>query len=72
MSVEKLLNRLKETSNNVTRALAIADQETIDNRLKVCDGCEFLHPVTKQCKQCGCLTIAKARLKNQKCPIGKW
>lgn len=50
----------------------IQDQSIIDKRLEICNSCEFLTKLTKQCKKCGCFMEFKSKLKNAGCPIGKW
>ena len=46
------------------------DQETRDERIKICEGCEQLRGV--RCAKCGCNTVAKVALATEKCPEGKW
>ena len=41
-------------------------------RLDICNACEELFKLTKQCKKCGCVMTLKAKLKEAKCPLGKW
>lgn len=51
-----------------------ADQQLIDNRLNICKGCPFLTKIVgiDQCEKCSCLISLKAKLKDEKCPEGKW
>jgi hypothetical protein len=52
--------------------------EIIRKRHEICVNCERAtgprHNETKKvkCLECGCLINHKIRLKNEKCPIGKW
>lgn len=48
------------------------DQETSSARYAICSECPELIELTKQCKKCGCFMVAKTKLINAKCPIGKW
>ena len=41
-------------------------------RLSICLECPFLIKATKTCKKCGCFMVAKTKLKEATCPIGKW
>ena len=41
-------------------------------RKSTCKGCDKYRKTLDQCGQCGCFLKAKARLKNQKCPLNKW
>ena len=47
-----------------------ARKNTVEERLAHCNGCE--HNKMGICKRCGCIIQAKARLSNQRCPIGLW
>jgi len=47
------------------------DKDVATARYAICKGCPEL-TITKQCKLCGCFMKAKTRLKDAKCPIGKW
>jgi hypothetical protein len=44
--------------------------EDLQNRLKVCNQCEFL--IEKRCQKCGCYMEYKAKLISAVCPIGLW
>jgi hypothetical protein len=41
-------------------------------RLKDCYTCDRFIKISKQCKECGCVMTAKAKLPHAVCPIGKW
>jgi hypothetical protein len=43
-----------------------------EDRLRICKACPELLPLTSQCKKCGCFMVAKTKLENAKCPLGKW
>lgn len=51
-------------------------QEQIDQRMKICEGCEFYKE--NQCLKCGCSLNREKNYMNklysakQNCPIGKW
>lgn len=45
-------------------------QEERNNRIKICNICEYNR--LKVCTQCGCMIDAKTKLKKAECPIGKW
>jgi hypothetical protein len=51
-------------------------QLEIEERLAVCQSCEFLR--NQHCVKCGCACVEKNRLMNklalatEKCPLGKW
>jgi len=47
-----------------------ARKSTVEERLSHCGDCE--HNKMGICKRCGCIIQAKARLSDQRCPIGLW
>jgi hypothetical protein len=49
-----------------------SDDHLFEHRLSICNSCVVFRKTTKQCKACGCIMPLKARLKDAKCPIGKW
>jgi hypothetical protein len=49
-----------------------SSEEEQNNRINICNSCEFFFKPTKQCKKCGCVMTAKVALKSAKCPINKW
>ena len=46
------------------------DQDIIDKRREICDGCEF--KMGLNCTKCGCFIKAKTRVATVACPVGKW
>lgn len=55
-------------NTNVERA---TDEEE-STRYSLCQDCPEFIKLTTQCKQCGCIMKMKVKLKEAKCPIGKW
>lgn len=47
------------------------DKDEATRRLNICDKCEFFTKA-KRCNQCGCFMVAKTKLKDATCPMGKW
>ena len=41
-------------------------------RLAVCAECEFMIAAENRCSKCGCNLDAKAAMRSQQCPLGKW
>lgn len=64
--------------------MLFASQNTRAARLEICKGCEHFNKSTRSCGTllkkkkvkggtlCGCFMPAKASLKSEACPIGKW
>ncbi len=48
------------------------DESITQYRMKICSECPEFISLTKQCKQCGCVMVLKAKLKNAQCPLKKW
>lgn len=49
-----------------------SDRELIEQRLVVCNSCEWFNKRLAKCKKCGCFMKLKSTLKEAECPIGKW
>jgi hypothetical protein len=41
-------------------------------RLKVCNSCEHLTKLTKECKKDKSFVLETVKIKEQQCPIGAW
>ena len=50
----------------------LKDENVSSERMSICEQCEFLIKITKQCRKCGCMMSLKTKLKDASCPIGKW
>lgn len=48
------------------------DKETVNNRRKICDGCEVRNTAVDMCTACGCYLPAKLKLKLAECPLDRW
>jgi len=42
-----------------------------NQRLSICHKCPSFTKA-KTCKECGCFMVAKTKLKEATCPLGKW
>ena len=49
-----------------------SDAELIEDRLAICNQCEWLRKTSQRCRKCGCFMTLKTTLKQAKCPLGKW
>lgn len=61
---EALVKRVESNFQNVS-------PELLEERLKICGGCEFKQD-NWQCSQCGCYLTIKAKWATENCPKGKW
>jgi uncharacterized paraquat-inducible protein A len=46
--------------------------EQAQNRLAICNACEYFLKPQQRCGKCGCYMAVKTHLKAEKCPVGKW
>jgi len=49
-----------------------ASDKIAEERMSICNNCEFFFKFTKQCKVCMCVMPWKATLADATCPKGKW
>lgn len=71
--VKSLAGTMKDVAGGVLHGEGLLVTEQIYNeRMSVCNGCEFFRQEDKRCSQCGCFMEAKTRLKKTYCPIHKW
>jgi hypothetical protein len=47
-------------------------EDIYNSRMDICNNCEYLINMTKQCMKCGCFMHIKTKIDNAYCPIGKW
>lgn len=50
----------------------IVTEKIYNERMSICNTCEFLRKEDKRCTQCGCFMEAKSRFKKAYCPVHKW
>ncbi|QDP49642.1 MAG: hypothetical protein Unbinned4026contig1003_5 [Prokaryotic dsDNA virus sp.] len=48
------------------------NNEIYNERLAICNSCDYFFKPTGQCKKCLCFMSIKARLSFLSCPINKW
>jgi hypothetical protein len=46
--------------------------EVVEERVKICQKCEWYDAAQHRCKNCGCYLAAKTRFSLESCPIGAW
>jgi hypothetical protein len=68
------LERMKAKAKELaTEELPIfATDEVVSQRLAICEECPSIRKPRMQCVECGCLMLAKTKLKSVSCPLGKW
>lgn len=64
------LHGIREKLSSVVKDM-VSDEELSNNRIEVCNSCEFLL-ITRNCSKCGCFVDAKTKLLRAGCPLGKW
>lgn len=75
--LEHKMNDLAKTTTNIVYQLIkegkmLADAEKADQRIGICENCEFLKKDLYQCDKCKCFMKIKTKLFAAKCPIEKW
>ncbi len=43
-----------------------------NERYSVCESCDRLTSISRQCRECGCFMKLKVKLADAYCPLGKW
>ncbi|MGA1046372.1 MAG: DUF6171 family protein [Phycisphaerales bacterium] len=50
--------------------IGVASDEIVADRRRACESCDrWDHG---RCRECGCFTFAKTKLRSERCPLGKW
>ena len=85
MSEEKEYPSLPEQGKNMAKFVWDLFQHTMQNseslfvsdevaeeRIKICQKCEWYDAVQNRCKECGCHLGPKVKFGLESCPIGSW
>jgi len=66
--------KVKHIVQGYTALMAGVKYEFTDSRIRICQKCpqNYWLKKTLWCSICKCFIPAKARVKEEKCPIGKW
>tara|TARA_Y100001951_G_C11295101_1_gene275002 strand:- start:3426 stop:3629 length:204 start_codon:yes stop_codon:yes gene_type:complete len=64
-----VLDRLRSLS---TWKLPVASDAVIEERIAICESCEFYIKSTTNCKKCACFMKLKTKFEGMSCPIEKW
>ena len=69
-----IISGLKHRMDQVVEAArtAIAEPEVAQHRIEICNSCEFLLEITRNCKKCGCFVDVKTKISHTSCPVKKW
>ena len=52
-------------------SLFVSD-EIAEQRVKICQKCEWYDAAQHRCKECGCYLAPKVKFSLESCPIGSW
>lgn len=68
---KSVLQTFRETLKNKN---VLADEQTIQERMKICEGCHYLKRKRGAfaCAKCGCNYKRKVAFSGSSCPIGEW
>ena len=72
MATNLASSALSAAVHAATTGVVFAPQEIIDNRVTICEKCEFLDKIAYRCAKCGCWMKSKTKLESAHCPVGKW
>ena len=64
-------NLASATAAHVKDGLNVVSDDQYLERLKICEGCEYMR-TDRRCAKCGCFLDKKAKWRSSSCPIGKW
>lgn len=58
----------------VDTVLRVNKYEFTDTRIRICQKCDDKYLIFRRlmCRHCNCYIPAKARVPDEKCPLGKW
>lgn len=70
-NLKKATIEAKNKMEDRIKSLAV-DTTSRDQRLDICNQCEHLIQLTKQCSKCGCFVEGKTWLASSSCPLKKW
>lgn len=70
---EEYKEKNKESyADAVDKAASTFLEEDSIKRLSICNSCEHLIKLTKECKKDKAFILETIKIKEQKCPIGSW
>lgn len=52
--------------------LKVVDEGEQARRLILCESCDRFDPGPRRCRECGCYSALKTRIRSQHCPLKKW
>lgn len=71
--IKDLTNTAKAVAKDIVNGQPImADNLLINNRIEICNKCEFISLDSYRCNKCGCFMKIKTQINAAKCPINKW
>lgn len=76
-ALERKMNDISKTATNIIYTLikegkVLAEASKANDRMTICEGCEFLKKDFYQCEKCKCFMKVKTKLDAARCPIDKW
>jgi hypothetical protein len=71
-TTEMAKNFLQSAASHLANGMKNASEEVIQQRLAICDECEFKVREQNRCGKCGCFLGKKTKWESSNCPIGKW
>lgn len=66
------MSRLQEYKQKTQGIIVDSVKEDSSKRLEICNSCEHLIKLTKECKKDKSFVLESVKIKEQQCPIGAW
>lgn len=70
--LEKAKNFTKASVAHMADGFNNVSDEKKQQRMDICNACEFINKSNNTCNQCGCFLDVKTSWRTTSCPIGKW
>jgi len=63
---------IKHLQQNQNHTRLFVSDETYNERIMTCRGCDKYDELENRCRECGCYVPAKAKIILDSCPLNKW
>lgn len=69
---QKVSESFVDSVGKIAKDPTKASEETIEERLRICQSCDRLNKSLGICRECGCIVKLKTRFQSVNCPLEKW
>lgn len=71
-ALQKIRNASRSIANYAKGGFANVSNNVQEERMLICQSCEFFDKTKEICLKCGCYLSIKTRWASESCPEGKW